>query len=127
VEEENIQKKNFDFTFDLKEAWEEVKEDFSYGRKRDKAASAAKLFGKALSNFGVHLVKNAPAYAEKAKATVEASQENRRILREKYQSKSNAELVAIVKDDGLLGASEDERQSALAVLRERKEAASTSS
>ncbi|MGB5828486.1 MAG: hypothetical protein WBH22_18840 [Pseudomonas mandelii] len=109
------------YYYDLGKAWNEVKDDFSHGSKTDKVASTAKLFGKALSNVGVHLMKNAPAYIEKAKTNLEETQNRREGLNSSYEKKKSSELFQIFKDDGVLGASEEERQVALKILKQRKE------
>ena len=41
--------------FSLKEAFDEVRDDFSYGSNTDKLASTAKILGKTVANFGVFL------------------------------------------------------------------------
>ncbi|MBE7374575.1 hypothetical protein [Pseudomonas lopnurensis] len=58
----------------------------------------------------------------KAKTSFNRSRIRRDELRSNYETKENAELVRIVKDDGIFGAREEERQAALAVLRKRQEA-----
>ncbi|MGE4303431.1 MAG: hypothetical protein AB7E24_05285 [Novosphingobium sp.] len=61
-------------------------------------------------------------YVEKLKAGFSKNQQ-REQLQLRYEAKRNAELIKIVKDDGIFGAREEERQAALAILKKRKEAA----
>ncbi|TWD49721.1 hypothetical protein FBY12_2140 [Pseudomonas sp. SJZ131] len=66
-------------------------------------------------------MKNAPAYIEKAKTNLEETQIRREGLNSSYEKKKSSELFQIFKDDGVLGASEEERQVALKILKQRKE------
>lgn len=102
--------------FDIKEAWEDLKDEFRFGTAKTKATSTAKLIGKSLWNVGLHVVRNAPAHIEKAKESMEreaAAQEAKKLS---FDKKSNSALVDIVKN----GSIDSERKIAYDILRARK-------
>lgn len=51
----------------MRDAWNEVEEDFSRGTGMDRAASAAKLVGKGSFYLGVKFIQNLPDALEKMK------------------------------------------------------------
>jgi len=107
--------------YDLEEAWGETKSDFSFGSNKDKAASTAKLVGKTLFNTGIFAGKLGFKIIKELPQQIEKNQIRREETREKYEEKSDSELQRIIKSDGFLGASLDEKAIAKTILRERND------
>lgn len=107
--------------YDLEEAWDETKSDFSFGSNKDKAAAAAKLVGKTLFNTGIFAGKLGFKMIKELPQQIEKTQMRREETREKYEEKSDSELKNIIKDDGFFSASSDDKLVARTILRERNE------
>lgn len=105
--------------YNLEEAWNDTKSDFSFGSNKDKAASAAKLVGKTIFNTGVYAGKLGFRIIKELPQQLEQQQIAREEKREKYEQKSDSELKRIIKSDGFFGASLDEKAIAKSILRER--------
>lgn len=103
-------------SFDLGEAFQDVKDEFRFGSAKTKVSSAAKLLGKSLWNVGLGVAKNLPAHIEKNKQNMAKDAAARERKKLSFERKSNAELIALVKD----GTEDDERKIAYDVLRHRK-------
>ncbi len=102
--------------FDLKGAWNEVKDEFQNGTVKTKATSSAKLIGKSLWNAGLNIARNLPEHLEKAKAGIEKQNEEREKKKLSYERKSNGELYDIAKN----GSDDVERRIAYDILKVRK-------
>lgn len=102
--------------YDLKRAWDEVKDEFQTGTTKSKAASGAKLVGKSLWNAGVHIARNLPEAMEKSKARAEKQHDERESKKLTYELKSNGELYDIYKN----GSDDAERRIAYDILKVRK-------
>lgn len=103
-------------TFDLKNAWGEVKDEFQHGTVKTKATASAKLIGKSLWNAGLNIARNLPEHLEKAKAGIEKQNEEREKKKLSYERKSNGELYDIAKN----GSDDVERRIAYDILKVRK-------
>ncbi|WP_312594203.1 hypothetical protein [Stutzerimonas nitrititolerans] len=103
-------------SFDLKEAWNEAKDEFQFGTVKSKASSGAKLLGKSLWNAGLSIAKNLPEHLEKAKASIEKQNEDREKKKQVFERKSNGELYNTAKNGG----DDAERRMAFDILKARK-------
>ena len=105
--------------YNIEDAWGEVKSDFSYGSNTEKAASTAKLVGKALFNTGVFAGKLGFQMIKELPHQLEKTQLRRKEMREKLEGKSDGELQNIIKSEGIFGAELEEKTIASSILRER--------
>ena len=114
---EDEEKPDTERYYDLDEAWNEVKSDFSSGSGQDKVAATAKLLGKTLFNTGLYAGRLGVAFIKELPDIIEKGQIRREEIRERFEDKDDHELQRIVKSS--LSATTEEQDIAKSILRER--------
>lgn len=105
--------------YDIGQAWQETKSEFSAGEVRSKATATAKLVGKTLFNTGLLAGKIGVKFAQELPYLIEKARGEREEIRAEYLKKTDADLLKIIRSSGGNEASSDEKAIARYILRQR--------